>query len=154
MARPMTLILAAVGLLGSLGLAGCGGGEPQPSSEAFCATLQENRATVDDAREAVRSITEAGDNLQGVGAAADVAATFIDTTRVIDQLTQVAPPEIRTDMEALRDAADQVAFPESMTPQGVYAEAVQAKEQLEAGNHLENLASYTRDQCGVELTVF
>lgn len=155
MPRSIAARLLVGGLVGGMALAGCGGtAEGDGTPEKFCATLTESQGTIAEAQQQIRAITDAGNNIRGVGDALGVTATFIDITRVIDNLASAAPPEITGDIQALKDAADKVAFPASMTPQGVYTEAVQAKQQLEDGGHLQRIETYTRQQCGTELQLF
>lgn len=79
------------------GLTACGSGR---STEAFCDTLNEHKDRYLSSMEAAGGAMEDGDALAGLLGAASAIG---DIAQMWSELAEVAPQEIQTDVEAIRD---------------------------------------------------
>lgn len=130
-------ISAVVAVL-AVSLAGCGGGASARSVEAYCSTVAKYRDRYLSAMDAANSSGGLGGLLTGVAAIGDIKNMWVD-------LAKVAPDDIQTDTEAVRDAWKQA---EEASQNGNYLGAITAA--LTNGAASQRVSDYITENCGAE----
>lgn len=98
--------VAVLAVVTAVALTGCA---PARSAEAFCGTLEEHKARYTEAMAGAGELVEQGGVEGVVGGLAQSVAAIGDLRTMWSELADVAPEEIRPDVETLRDAyAEQV----------------------------------------------
>lgn len=137
-----------------LTLGACGSATPQnqapatPSAAEFCRVLKEEQGTFTTATQRIRTVVEAGG-----GNPLDLAAaakSVSDVLHVVEKLDAAAPPEIKPDVQAIRQAIQDVSSG-SMDPTEVKARAAQAWRTIDGGGHVDTLRRFGTERCGVTL---
>ena len=131
--RPRGAIVAIAATLACVLTAGCGAGR---SVESFCSTMDEHKTRYLGAMGQANQALEGGDLL---GGGAQAVSALGDLQRMWEDLAKVAPSDITSDVEAIRDAAEQqlqAAQDAADNPLGAIASG------LTSG--LMNAGSYTR----------
>jgi hypothetical protein len=134
--RPMQRLLTfTAALILALSLSGCGGGSAR-SAEAYCKTVGKHRDRYLSAMDAATSSGGLSGLLGGIAAIGDIKNMWVD-------LAKVAPSEIQTDTEAVRDAWK---ASEDASLKGDYVGALAAA--LTNGAASERVNDYIVEKCG------
>lgn len=99
--RNRAAITTLVGVALLAGLTGCGGQERSP--EAFCEVMDKHRERYEESAGQAMDLVERGDGLGLLGGAAQMVSALGDLQLMWDELAEVAPEEIRADIEVVRD---------------------------------------------------
>lgn len=83
-------------------LSGCGTGR---STQAYCDTMQKHKERYVQAMADATKQMQKGDTAGVVGGLAESISALGDIQRMWDELAQVAPEDIRPDVESVRDAS-------------------------------------------------
>lgn len=126
-------------------LSGCG---TQRSVKAYCDTMQTHKdrylQAMSDATEQVRK----GDTAGVVGGLAESISALGDIQKMWDELAQVAPDEIRPDVESVRDASAKqldTAKQAAQDPIGALGSAL--LDALVNSGPIQRVDTYTREKC-------
>lgn len=99
----MTRPIIALALLGLLPLAACGDGR---SPEAFCSTMETHRERYLEATDAALGEVQRGDGAGLLAGSAQMVVALGDLQVMWKDLADVAPDDIRSDVEVIRDATE------------------------------------------------
>lgn len=134
------VLFTALSVLLVLLSAGCGGGASARSAEAYCDTVGKHRDRYLSAMDAASSAGGLSGLLGGVAAIGDIKNMWVD-------LAKVAPDEIQTDTEAVRDSWK---ASEEASRKGDYLGVFTTALSNSAAS--QRVSDYITETCGAEYT--
>jgi hypothetical protein len=126
-------------------LSGCGS---ERSAKAYCDTMQQHKDRYLQAMAGAQKQVEKGDAAGVVGGLAETVSALGDIQRMWDDLAQVAPDEIRPDVESVRDtSAKQLDNAEQSVKDPVGALGSALVNALVNSGPIRRVDAYTRANC-------
>lgn len=152
MPRPVRLmtITALTGAM-LLGTAACGNDAKEPSAENFCATLTQEAGKLRDSTARLRDLAASSDAARSVGDIASAAKSYVDLANIYDQLSQVAPPEVKADVTAIRTSFDDLTAGADVDATKLASAAKETFDSLRNSGELQRLNDYAKNECGVQI---
>jgi hypothetical protein len=131
-------LIVGVAMLLLLPLSACGGSSSKRSVEAYCDTVAKRRDRYLSAMDAANGSGGLGGLLGGFAAIGDIKTMWVD-------LAKVAPDEIQTDTEAVRDSWEET---EDAAKSGDYISVI--SNAIINSSAAERVNDYITDNCGAE----
>ncbi|MDO5698316.1 MAG: hypothetical protein Q4G51_10125 [Dermatophilus congolensis] len=147
--RSVTIAALTGALL--LGASACGSGNQEPSAENFCATLNNDAAKLSDATTKLRALADSSGATKSVSDMASAAKSFIDLANIYEELSAVAPPQVKADVETIRTTFDGISADAGADTTKLAAQARDALNSLRNSGEVQRLRDYAQQQCGVTL---
>lgn len=141
--RPVTMLAA---LLLVHVLSGCGA---EKSPEAFCEVMDRHRERYEDSTSEALRLMEGGDAAGLLGGTVGMVQALGDLQLMWDELVDVAPDDIRADVEVVRDTnKEQLAAAKDAISDPVGALLGGVLSGLQHGGSFSRVNDYARDHCG------